>query len=77
MSKKYELLSACQREFNHIVPNSLLHTMETTEDVLEFYQKPVNTTIPLDMMKNIDLPENLHIQYEYHRFHPGNKFVKT
>lgn len=70
MSKKYALLSACQREFNHIVPNSLLHTMETTKDVLEFYQKPVSTAIPLDMMKNIDLPENLHIQYEYLRFHP-------
>lgn len=26
--------------------------------------------MPYDALKNIDLPENLHIQYDYVRFHP-------
>ncbi|GLV46749.1 mitochondrial ribosomal protein L50 [Carabus blaptoides fortunei] len=70
MKKKFELLTACNNEFNHYIPNSLLHTIETVNDVVEFYKTPVNTTMPLDMMRNINLPENVHVQYEYHRFHP-------
>lgn len=71
MKKKFELLTACHKEFDHYIPNSLLHAIETVNDVVEFYKTPVNTTTPLDMMKNINLPENVHVQYEYHRFHPG------
>lgn len=33
---------------------------------------PVDKTAPLDAMKSMKLPENLYIQTEYHRFHPGN-----
>lgn len=40
-------------------------------DLKEFYQTPVSNSTPLDMMKNLDLPKNLHIQYAYNRFHPG------
>lgn len=71
LSKKFSLLNSCFKQFNHGIPNSLLHIIETTDDILKFYKTPVNITIPLDMMKNVDLPKNLHIQYEYHRFHPG------
>nr|CAD7608991.1 unnamed protein product [Timema genevievae] len=39
-------------------------------DVIEYYQTPVNAKTPLDALKNIELPPNLHIQHEYHRFHP-------
>jgi hypothetical protein len=42
------------------------------DDILEFYKTPVDKTAPLDAMKSMKLPENLHIQTEYHRFHPGN-----
>nr|CAD7430395.1 unnamed protein product [Timema monikensis] len=128
-STKFKLLDACFREFQHGVPNSLLHTMtslgigkveleevnpqlrggrvenhlgKTTPnspdrdsnldlpvlssraqhdkrvsqlrhqgDVIEYYQTPVNVKTPLDALKNIELPPNLHIQHEYHRFHPG------
>lgn len=31
---------------------------------------PVNTTMPLDGTKQLDLPKNLHILYDYNRFHP-------
>lgn len=70
-NQRFNLLNACRKEFDHTVPNSLLHTMESTRDVLNFYKTPVETNTPLDMMQHMDLPANLHIQYEYHRFHPG------
>lgn len=37
---------------------------------MKFYQTPVDTTLPLDAIKTMDLPENLHIEYEYNRFNP-------
>ncbi|CAH1376274.1 uncharacterized protein mRpL50 [Tenebrio molitor] len=70
LSQKFDLLSACAREFDHPVPNSLLHTMQTLNDVKNFYQTPVDTITPLDKMRDMELPENLHVQFEYHRFHP-------
>jgi len=35
-----------------------------------FYLTPVDARVPLDKFKDVELPANLHIQYEYHRFHP-------
>ncbi|EDW79263.1 uncharacterized protein Dwil_GK25552 [Drosophila willistoni] len=70
LKNKFKFLSACQQEFNHSVPNSQIHEMETISDVIEFYQRSVDTTVPLDALKRADLPENLHIQYEYVRFNP-------
>ncbi|KAJ4439136.1 hypothetical protein ANN_15093 [Periplaneta americana] len=69
-SVKFQILNECSKEFQHSVPNSLLSTIHTMEDVVEFYKTPVHKIAPLDAMKNMDLPENLHIQTEYHRFHP-------
>lgn len=40
----------------------------TPVDVIQFYQTPVDTTLPLDAIAKMDLPENLHIQHEYKRF---------
>lgn len=68
--KRFDLLNACFVEFEHSVPNSILYKIKTVDDVIEFYNTPVDTTTPLDKFKRMDLPENLHIQYEYHRFHP-------
>ncbi|XP_046987091.1 39S ribosomal protein L50, mitochondrial [Schistocerca americana] len=67
---KFSLLAKCYQEFQHGVPNSLLHTIESLDDVINFYETPVDVTIPFDTLKKVELPENLHIQYEYHRFHP-------
>lgn len=72
-NEKFELFSICAEEFAHPIPNSLLHTIETLSDVKNFYQTPVDTITPLDKMRNMDLPENLHVQTEYHRFHPGTE----
>ena len=90
---KFKVLSACFKEFNHSVPNSRLHEVNNTgellylfpghrmlqlvsfifiipDDLVEFYKTPVDVRIPLEKFKSIELPQNLHIQYEYHRFHP-------
>lgn len=40
-------------------------------DLIEFYKTPVDTTTPLDALKKMDLPKNLHVQQDYVRFHPG------
>ncbi|XP_063699542.1 large ribosomal subunit protein mL50 [Culicoides brevitarsis] len=68
--EKFEFLNKCFLAFNHIVPNSRLHEIQTVDDVVKFYETPVSKTVPLDALKTMDLPENLHVQYEYHRFHP-------
>ncbi|CAH1405430.1 unnamed protein product [Nezara viridula] len=69
-SLRYSLLVACSDEFKHGIPNSILHMIRTYDDLLEFYQTPVDTTLPLEKMKKIDLPPNLQIQYEPVRFLP-------
>ncbi|XP_071446898.1 large ribosomal subunit protein mL50 [Hetaerina americana] len=68
--EKFDILAECHRAFKHSVPNSLLHTIVTFGDIAEFYQSPVTTTTPLDEMKVMTLPPNLHIQHDYVRFHP-------
>lgn len=39
-------------------------------DVFEFYETPVDTVVPYDALQNRELPPNLHILSNYHRFHP-------
>lgn len=77
LGQKFDLCMACAKEFDRAIPNSVLHNIETLNDVKNFYQTPVDNVTPLDKMRNMELPENLHIQFEYHRFHPGinNKFT--
>ncbi|XP_064544730.1 uncharacterized protein mRpL50 [Drosophila montana] len=70
MGEKFKFLAACFQELQHGVPNSQVHEIATVGDVIAFYETTVDTTVPLDALKRIDLPENLHIQYEYLRFHP-------
>ncbi|XP_060659963.1 large ribosomal subunit protein mL50 [Drosophila nasuta] len=71
LSEKFKFLSACFEELQHSVPNSQVHELTTVGDVVAFYQQAVDTTVPLDALKRIELPENLHIQYEYLRFNPA------
>lgn len=68
--KRFELFYACESKLQHKIPNSLLYRIETVEDVTKFYETPVDTITPFDNLKNSDLPKNLHVQYEYERFHP-------
>ncbi|XP_015435788.1 PREDICTED: 39S ribosomal protein L50, mitochondrial [Dufourea novaeangliae] len=68
--QRFNLFLACEKELQHSVPNSMLCSIETIGHLKEFYATPVNIQTPLDSMRNVDLPKNLHINYEYHRFHP-------
>ncbi|XP_015114987.1 uncharacterized protein LOC107039737 [Diachasma alloeum] len=72
LPKKFDFLVACEKEFSYSIPNSRLHTMETIGDVRNFYTTPIVTALPFDLARKTELPKNLHIQYEYHRFHPAN-----
>ena len=38
--------------------------------LLSFYKEPVDVRVPLDRLDDVELPPNLHVQKEYHRFHP-------
>uniref|UniRef100_A0A182NM80 C2H2-type domain-containing protein n=1 Tax=Anopheles dirus TaxID=7168 RepID=A0A182NM80_9DIPT len=68
--QKFAFLSACGKAFDHWVPNSMLHELQTIEDAIIFYQTPIDTRLPLDAIRTVELPENLHIQQDYVRFHP-------
>ncbi|XP_012233197.1 large ribosomal subunit protein mL50 [Linepithema humile] len=67
---RFKLFVACEEEFKHSIPNSLLHTVETIEDLKRFYTTSVDTATPYEALRKLDLPKNLHIQQDYHRFHP-------
>ncbi|XP_049542394.1 uncharacterized protein LOC125955320 [Anopheles darlingi] len=68
--QKFAFLAACSEAFGHSVPNSVLHEVLTVEDALVFYQTPIDTRLPLDAIRNMELPENLYIQQDAVRFHP-------
>jgi len=67
---KFNVLEACRKAFNHKVPNSKLHEIKSKEHLVVFYSEAVDTRVPLDQMKDIELPPNLHVSHEYLRFHP-------
>ncbi|XP_046391188.1 39S ribosomal protein L50, mitochondrial [Ischnura elegans] len=69
-AEKFKVLAECNKVFKHCVPNSELHSMVTFGDVIGFYLTPVVTTTPLDEMKTMKLPPNLHVQHDYVRFQP-------
>ncbi|KAJ8969075.1 hypothetical protein NQ317_001150 [Molorchus minor] len=70
LNLRFKVFTACSDQIGHTIPNSMLHHIETLGDVRTFYKTPVDIRTPLDKMKSMELPENLHVQYEYHRFHP-------
>ncbi|XP_043260042.1 39S ribosomal protein L50, mitochondrial [Colletes gigas] len=69
--QRFNLFLACEKELQHSIPNSVLYSIETIADLKEFYQTPIGVNTPLDGMRTMELPKNLHITYDYHRFHPS------
>ncbi|XP_050433797.1 uncharacterized protein LOC126841388 [Adelges cooleyi] len=69
-NEKISLLKKCEQMVDHRVPNSLLHTVNTLGEIYEFYETPVDTVVPYDALQKRELPPNLHILSDYHRFHP-------
>lgn len=41
-----------------------------TGNIQEYYLTPVENVTPYDQMKEMELPPNLHVIYDYQRFHP-------
>ncbi|XP_050546688.1 uncharacterized protein LOC126908558 [Daktulosphaira vitifoliae] len=69
-NEKLHILKKCEEIIDHRVPNSLLHSINTLGEIYEFYETPVNTVVPYDALQRQELPPNLHILSNYHRFHP-------
>lgn len=75
LDEKFKLFKMCSDKIGHTIPNSLLHSITTLEQVVQFYKTPIDVRTPLDKMKTMELPENLHVEYNYNRFHPGKYLV--
>lgn len=73
VNKKFNLFKMCSEEIGHCIPSSLLHSINNLEEVVRFYKTPIDIRTPLDKMRTMELPENLHVEFEYHRFHPGKE----
>lgn len=71
LDQKFSLFKICSDQIGHSIPNSQLHLIVSLKDVVKFYKTTIDKRTPLDKMKSMELPENLHVQFEYHRFHPG------
>ena len=69
---RFQILTTLEQEFQHSVPNTVLHSAQTLEDVVEFFSTEVRTSSPLEDLASLDLPPNLSIQTEYTRFNPNN-----
>jgi large subunit ribosomal protein L50 len=67
---KYDILAKACDEFQHAVPNSLLHVFPTIGAVSGYYATPVRTSTPFDDLVNnsADLPPNLFVQKDPIRF---------
>lgn len=65
---KARVLSALQRELKHEVPNSLLHTLTSLDEVLRFFSTPVDVRTPYEKLHEDrargKLPKNLHVQLD-------------
>ncbi|CAB3221332.1 unnamed protein product [Arctia plantaginis] len=70
LEKKYAVLKACFEETGYDVPNSRLHSIESVDDLQDFYSTPVDKATPFEALKRMDLPKNLHVQPDVVRFHP-------
>lgn len=68
--QRFNLFLACEKEFQHSLTNSVLCFIETIADLKEYYGTPIGNVTPLDAMRNMELPKNLQINYDYVRFHP-------
>ncbi|XP_017875944.1 uncharacterized protein LOC108622528 [Ceratina calcarata] len=68
--QRFNIFLACEQEFQHPIMNSVLYSIETVGDLKEYYETAVNNVTPLDVMRSMDLPKNLHVNYDYTRYHP-------
>ena len=66
------MLSNLIKEFDHDIPNTVLHRMDHISQAVDYFKKEVKLSISIEDMKvSKDTPKNLHIQTEYIRFNPN------
>ncbi|KAL7292254.1 39S ribosomal protein L50, mitochondrial [Trichogramma pretiosum] len=71
LNERFELFNQCGEEFNYFIHNSKLCHIVTVGDLKEFYETPVFTTTPFEALQNMEVPPNLHVEQNYHRFNPN------
>ena len=57
-------------EFSHDIPNVLMSDMKTVQDAVDYFKTEVTETTSYEDMNKLNLPKNLHIQWEPLRFNP-------
>ncbi|CAG5117710.1 unnamed protein product, partial [Candidula unifasciata] len=67
---KFKVLTKLMMEFDHGVPNNELSHMNTIQDAVNFFSTPVHDRSSFEGMAKLNLPKNLHIQFEPVRFDP-------
>ena len=68
----FQTLTSLEQEFDHVVPNTKLTSIQTVSDVVTFFLTPVADGTALEDLSRLNLPKNLHIQMEPLRFDPEN-----
>ncbi|PRD30658.1 UNVERIFIED_CONTAM: 39S ribosomal protein L50 [Trichonephila clavipes] len=70
---KYKVLAKCIETFKKNIPNSSLHKMKCVEDLLTFYNTPIDGHLPYDSLvrKSESLPPNLHVMPDRKSFDPA------
>lgn len=75
-SQKGKVLKQLESEFNHSVPNSMVHIMSSMDQVFLFYSTPVDVRTPYERLYDEkskgNVPKNLHIQLRAKRFDGTN-----
>lgn len=56
-----------KQKTNHFID---YYFVSIQDDLVKFYETPINTFLPLDELCTRKLPPNLHIEHNYTRFHP-------
>ncbi|XP_063448996.1 uncharacterized protein LOC134728343 [Mytilus trossulus] len=64
-SQKFKFLTKCQTEFDHMVTNMDLNSMNTVEDVVTYFKTEVKDSCAYEDISKLDLPKNLHMNMEY------------
>ncbi|XP_064650470.1 uncharacterized protein LOC135501981 isoform X2 [Lineus longissimus] len=68
---KFKVLSRFIQDFKHNIPSSQMSSMKTVGDALDYFRTEVHdSTAVQDLAKLPQLPKNLHIQQNPHRFDP-------
>lgn len=64
-AKKFEFLTKCQKELDHVVTNMDLNSIKTVEDAVTYFKTEVRDTCAYEDLSKLNLPKNLHMNWEY------------